>query len=528
MSDDLTAAQRGGAAPLDTSPDNPANARVADVRRRSSTPPEGIDDADLEIQIIRRRRMRRTGKRWFIGAGVTLLASLAMIASSFVTESSVTVSTGFRSKTLLGTPIASARRVPGFVVEPVASRNLTAALQPVFAKAPPSTCVEFRDGPKAVASRNPTMALIPASNLKIVTTVAAVELLGAETRLQTRFLTDGKPTDGSTVKGNLYMIGGGDPLLTSDSYAASSKFPDQPVTDLEATADKIVATGIRHITGSVVGDGSRYDSLRGVESWPNRYFSEHQVGPLSALIVDDGWTPGIGPTGDPSQHAAAAVSELLKQRGVTIDGAPVAGVAPEGASALIDVPSLTIGELAAQALRYSDNTTTELLLKEIGKVKGGTGSTSAGIDSVMAWAKDKDYPLDGVVMHDGSGLSRENRATCALLSSVLSSQGPDSLIASGLAVPGQPGTLKDRFGQAPLRESVRAKTGTLNSVTSLSGWLTTSAAKPIDFAILINVEGRGTSNADMALQSEILSVGMTYPQAPDTATLEPLPVRTLR
>lgn len=515
---------RGGATPLDTSPGNPANARQPGPRRRSAAPPANVDDSELEIQIIRRHRRHRTGRPWFLAAALLTVTGVILLGLSSVTERSVTPARAVVSRVTPGTPLVSARRVPEFLIEPVAARNLSAALAPIVGAAPAGTCVQYSDGRVAVAGHNSSTPLIPASNLKILTAVAAVELLGKDTRLSTRFMTDGKPTDGATVKGNLYMIGGGDPLLTSDAYAATLKFPGQPATDLEDVADKIVAAGIRRITGSVVGDAARYDNEHSVPTWPQRYFTQRQVGPLSALLVDDGWIIGQGPSPDPAQQAAATLTRLLADRGVVIDGPPTTGTAPAGAAPLLDVPSLTIGELAAQALTFSDNTTAELLLKEIGHQSGSGGSTRAGLDAVLAWAQKAGLPLDGITLVDGSGLSTDNRVTCAFLAATLALEGPDSPIAAGLAVPGKPGTLHDRFLQPPLRDAVRAKTGTLNGVTSLSGWLTTSSGRPVDFAILINVEGRAVSNADLALQGQILSAGLSYPQAPEISTVEPLPV----
>lgn len=523
MSDDQSPAERYGATPLDTSRSNPANARQMDPHRRSSTPPEGVDDSDLASQIVRRRRKRRTGAPWLVASAITAIAGIGLTVLSSVSEQEIIQANGYTTRSFLTTPIASGRRVPEFVIEPVAARNLSSAIAPIVASAPPGTCVQFADSANPVASHNSSTPLIPASNLKIVTTVAAIELLGAKTRLQTRFMTDGAPTDGSTVKGNLYMVGGGDPLLTTDAYDAQLKFPGQAATDLEGVADKIVAAGIRHITGSIVGDASRYDGQRGVPSWPERYFTQRQVGPLSALLVDDGWTVGKGSTSDPAQHSAATMTKLLTDRGVKIDGPAIAGTTPEGAASLLDVPSLTIGELASQALKFSDNTTTELLLKEIGKQKGSEGSTKAGVDAVLAWANKIGLPTKDVVMADGSGLSRDDRVTCSLLSATLAMEGPESQVAAGLAIPGQPGTLSDRFRDAPLKDAVRAKTGTLNGVSSLSGWLTTTSGIPIDFSIVINVEGRGISNADMAIQTNLLKAGLTYPQAPEITTVEPLP-----
>lgn len=241
-------------------------------------------------------------------------------------------------------------------------------------------------------------------------------------------------------------------------------------------------------------------------------------------MVDDTRSPGIGYNDDPPRHAAAVLTGLLRARGVTIDGQPTSGTAPEGASDLVDVPSLTIAEIAGQMLRFSDNTTAESLTKEMGRSKGSAGSTAEGTRMMTEWARSVGLTTKDVVVRDGSGLSRDNRVTCSLLSGVLGLNGPDGPVASGLAVPGQPGTLSDRFTTPPLDKAVRAKTGTLNGVTSLSGWLRTVAGVPLDFSIIVNVDGRAVAGGDMALQNDVLAAALAYPQAPDPSTLGPAPV----
>jgi len=350
-----------------------------------------------------------------------------------------------------------------------------------------------------------------------------VDLLGADTRLTTRFATDGVPTDGSTVRGNLYMVGGGDPLLTTDGYEALMTHGVQPGTDLEVVADQIVDSGVRHITGSVVGDASRYDDVRSAPSWPERYTTQGQVAPLSALMVNDGWRTTGGPVDDPALHAATVLGDLLVERGVRIDGAPTTGTTPSTASTLIEVPSLSVAELVDESLRFSDNTTSELLIKELGVHAGAGGSTEAGVAAMREWVASSGLPADGVSFDDGSGLSPNDRLTCRFLTSVLSDEGPSGVVANGLAVPGEDGTLDDRFLAEPLRSRLRAKTGTLNAVTALAGWVRTDAEADLAFALLINTGSRNVAESEFTLQRRLLEAMLSYPQAPDVASLAPAP-----
>lgn len=525
-----TPAERAGATPLDPERFRHNVGMPVGQRQREVIGQVPAEEEPVVPVVRRRRRAPEPARRrpvssrpWFVAGGVVGLLSVAVLVAAWWSDDDVAVATPAPPELAASTPVFSARRAPELVARPVATRNLTAAVEPVLARTPPDSCVQVRDGSNVVLASNDVQALVPASNLKVLTAAATLDLLDPGSRLTTRFLTDGAPTDGNVVRGNLYMVGGGDPLLSTDAYLDQLPNGRQPATDMAAIADQIAATGIREVTGSVVGDESRYDAVRTVEAWPQRFVSQGQVSPLSALVVDDSWAPGIGVRSDPAVHAASVLTELLEDRGIDVAGTPASGIAPPDASALVEVDSLTIAELVDQGLRFSDNTTMELLVKEIGLQTSGTGSTAAGLEAVRGWVAGTGLPADGLVIDDGSGLSEENRLTCALLSKVLETEGSDGVVAEGLARPGEPGTLDDRLLEPELRDRVRAKTGTLRPVTALSGWLRTVPEQDLGFAFVINRPGGQVTEADTALQGELLEAMLGYPQTPDAALLAPAP-----
>jgi serine-type D-Ala-D-Ala carboxypeptidase/endopeptidase (penicillin-binding protein 4) len=430
------------------------------------------------------------------------------------------------------TPVLSARRVPELVLRPVARRNLQTAAAPVVARAPTTSCLELTDGAAGLLEVRATEPLHPASNMKVVTAAAALDVLGADTVLTTRFAADAPPGPDGTVTGDLWMIGGGDPLLSTAAYGAMSTNGPRPSTDLAVTADRLVAAGVRRIAGSVVGDGSRYDDVRTVPEWPRRFLTQNVVGPLGGLIVNDGWTvdpdgpgPGVGTPGvaaDPAQHAAEVMTALLVARGVRVDGPPLAGTAPATAVTVLDQPSLPVGGLVEEMLAFSDNTTAELLVKEMGRT-AGAGTTAAGLEVMGRWLDGTGLAVEGVVLADGSGLSARNRLTCRVISGVLVDDGPDGPVAAGLARPGRPGTLDDRFTGGALRDRLRAKTGTLNDVTALAGWVTTVPGAQLAFAVVVNAPGGSVGSADTALQGQLLESVLAHPQAPAKEDVSPLP-----
>ncbi len=426
------------------------------------------------------------------------------------------------------TPVLSARRVPEFTTAPIPLRALAAAVQPVVDLAPPSTCVTIGDGSQRLYAHNPVSPLVPASNQKLLTAAATLDVLGAEETLTTGFRVADEPTDG-VVTGDLYVVGGGDPLLITDGYQSIQRRGTLPETDLEAVADQLVAAGVREVTGSVVGDGSRYDAQRSIGGWPARWLSNGTAGPISALSVNDSWlvdpVTGEGDGGsaaDPDQFAAAVMTRLLTDRGVRIAGPPRSGTTPEGTTAVLEVESLPVSAIVGELLAFSDNTTAEMLLKELGVRTDGTGSTAAGLEALAAWGTEAALPTDGWVPVDGSGLSSGNLVTCDLLGAVLRSDGAEGPVAAGLAVPGGGGTLSDRLEDGDWDERLRAKTGTLNDVTSLSGWLLTDPGAMLDFEIVMNTADRQVRDSDLELQEALLVALRSQPVEPPLEAAGPL------
>jgi len=476
----------------------------------------------------RRRRRRRRRRRFAV---VTLLvAGAALVAVGVARDSGPTPARGAAPRSRLGTPLLSARRAPEMLARPVALHAAKAKVDPVLARFPSASCVLVTDGDTVVAAASPEAALAPASNTKLITASSALSLLGADTRLSTKVVTAAPPAAG-VVTGDLVLVGGGDPLLSTTTATTRMRHGTEPTTSLESLADQVVAAGVRRVEGSVRGDGTRYDDQRTIPTWPARFIAQGTASNLGALMVNDAWTNDpVDPAGtkgapatDPAQHAASVFTTLLKARGVDVIGSPTVGAAPAGAVELTSMPSLPMSDLVGQMLTFSDNTTAEMLVKEMAAHGGTVGSTDAGIRAMVADLATRGMPTDGLELHDGSGLSRENRATCKLLDALLTADGTQGQIATHLARPGRPGTLDDRFRSGPLTDRIAAKTGTLNDVTALSGWFTTGPGRSLSFSTIENPSGRGVQAGDLAVQGQLLEALIDYPQAPPPEQLGPLP-----
>jgi D-alanyl-D-alanine carboxypeptidase/D-alanyl-D-alanine-endopeptidase (penicillin-binding protein 4) len=342
--------------------------------------------------------------------------------------------------------------------KPLAARLARALAVPRIAGSRSAAFVlDLRTG-TTVFVRNGDIALAPASNEKLPITYAALELLGADYRIETDVLGEGELV-GSTWRGSLVLQGHGDPTLSSSG--------------LTWLARQVRAAGIRRVVGSVVGDESYFDSRRTAPGWkPSFYINESP--PLSALTVDRTWFHGHH-SRVPALAAATLFEDALRTNGVTVSGGPLVGKAGAEAEPLAQVLSPPLGQIVRFMDRASDNFTAELLLKQLAAYTGVTGTSAAGAVQVRGALATAGVPLAGVRLVDGSGLSPYDRLTTRAVVGVLRAawDEPETRPAfiSALAVAGTSGTLRDRLRSAPARGVVRAKTGTTSTASALSGFV---------------------------------------------------------
>lgn len=445
----------------------------------------------------------------------------------------------------LGTPLLSARRIPETLQAPIADDALQPAIATFIAgleTAQPDlqTCLIVEVDGRQLVNRGANLALIPASNQKLVTTYAALEVFTADTRFTTRVSRSGDITDG-VLDGDLYFVGGGDPFLVTDQWRtqyierddAGEIVPDaypRAWTRLEDLADGIAATGVSAITGSIIADESLFDAVR-FGPWAERLILQNQSGPLSALAVNEGFldwgesNPAFSlrsAAPDPAVQAADVLRQLLADRGITVGGTAT-GIEPEGTVDVATVRSQPIADIVTHVNSWSNNFGAEILLKHIGLAIEGEGSTAAGTRAVLrVLGRNPDFDLQGIVVEDGSGLAETNRVTCGLLNEILVASGIDSTLARSLSIGGERGSLALRHVDTDADGNVFAKTGTLNPSTALSGYVI-SADDPdtvITFAYISNAEIVDASVRDG--QEPFVEELVEYPEAPPTDELDPL------
>ncbi len=416
-------------------------------------------------------------------------------------------------------PIFSVRRIARTTAIEARVSNVRSLLADFTKALPPDSCVVVRAETREVSATRASRPLIPASNMKLLVAAAALDVLGADYRFTTSLIGN---RVGDTIVGNLWLVGGGDPVLSTRAYPPTQLYPTTSPTFLDSLADELRASGINKITGSVVGDESRYDDERYVPTWGDGIRSI-EAGPLGALMVDDGTLLGdpFKPA-QPAVGAATAFTRLLRARGITVIAAPRSGVAPTDGVTIGEVISAPLGVLLGDVLANSDNNAAELLLKEIGLVDEGSPTRVAGLQAVASVLIQRGISTDGVVLVDGSGLDANNRLTCSLLVDLLESFGSQSVLAEGLALAGSTGTLREQLTTPPAVRRVRAKTGTLRTSKALSGFYEVSDGA-ITFSLLLNGPGVSNQSAYQPQWKSLMNALGAFSDEPRTQDLLPRP-----
>jgi serine-type D-Ala-D-Ala carboxypeptidase/endopeptidase (penicillin-binding protein 4) len=427
------------------------------------------------------------------------------------------------------TPVLSARRLPAVLQGASADPKLAASLGPFLDKAVGQECAVVLDGGRVAYRRDLDRTMVPASVLKLLTGTAALKVLGADTKLAT-VAGAAQPLADGVVDGDLFVVGGGDPLLTTPGFQASLDDPEQLTEAYSDLADALVAAGLKEVRGGIVGDDSRYEDVRWVPSWPTRYQREGFVGPLSALMVNDGQTgftdspdqkTADRKPGDPPALAAQTLKTLLVARGVKVAGGGSAGTAPDGLQEVARKESVPVSQIVGEMITDSDNTTAELLTREMGVVAKGQGTTVAGIQVIAETLSSLGYDTTGLVLHDGSGLDPADKVPCTLVLDVLTRSGRDSVIGRAMAVAGRTGTLRKRMLGSEATGRVQAKTGTLNEVNALAGFADTPKGNAITFLMIQN----GLQPNGMSWVDKYAALLMSYADAPPLEALGPLPLQ---
>lgn len=351
---------------------------------------------------------------------------------------------GLRSASELGTP-------PGVVVVDVATGEKLA-------------------GADQAAGR------IPASTTKVLTGAAAVATLDLDATLPTTAVLAGAD--------EVYLVGGGDMALAAGSGDPAAVVGHAGLGDLaDQTVDALQARGVTSVV--LRFDDTLFERQAQARGWGPVDFSGGHVAAIQAIGIDIGKLPDRTPRDtDPSGTAAATFAQALRDRGIEVREGPSRAAAPDGTAELGRVDSARLGDLLDFAMAESSNTLTEVFGRLVAIAAGEPATFEGATAGVLHAIANLGVDVSGTTLTDTSGLSSLNRISPQLLADVLVASATDPAmrpLAVALPVAGLEGTLSDRWVEDGL---VRAKTGTLQGVVTLAGYVPTADGRLLAFAVM--------------------------------------------
>ncbi|MCX7610534.1 MAG: D-alanyl-D-alanine carboxypeptidase [Ignavibacterium sp.] len=343
--------------------------------------------------------------------------------------------------------------------------------------------------------------MVPASVTKLFTTAVALQLLGKDFKVKTKLLTDDFNIKDGIINGNIYLKGYGNPIF--------SRF------DLENFAQRLVDLGIKKIEGDVIGDESYFDNIYQREDWIEEEKANVPLPPISALILDRNKKTVVKKIKNKSRYSqvnfknpALEIAEILREiligKKIYVNGVAKSGLTPTNHIEL-DESHIKLDELIAYINKNSDNFYAECLFKILGaEFSKSQGTYFFSQQAIKDFLKKNDIPSFATEIVDGSGISRFDKVTAASVSSLLERMYFDLVnfesFYNSLSIAGIDGTLRNRMNG---RINFRGKTGTLNGVIGLAGYL--RAENEDDLIVTILFEYRkGSYNLYRKLQDEII------------------------
>src|SRR4051794_9569777 len=424
--------------------------------------------------------------RWRLAALGATLAVVAGTGAVYVVSNSddngrqvraVTTPTGLPTRSPALASLAPAAPMPTRVG--VSQQLRRAASSPALGGALAAVVVDATTG-QPLFVRRPGARLPPASTTKLLTAIAALRTLGADTALTTKVVRSGH---------TLYLVGGGDVTLA----ATARKVYPAPATLAELAARTAAAVGGTPLR--LRYDDTLWQGPATAAGWSPGYVSGGNVAPVSALEVDEGRLTGFTSAhpqprqADPARAAALAFQAALTSADVRVTGPVGRARAPE-APVIARVSSPPVSALVQRMLTDSDNDLAEALARATALRQGRPATFAGGARAVTSALAQAGVPAASTKLVDGSGLSTLDRLTPRVLVGALRlvvTRPELRPIAAGLPVAGFTGTLADRYRGRPGRDGagvVRAKTGTLAGVNTLAGLVRDADGRLLVFAFL--------------------------------------------
>ncbi len=390
--------------------------------------------------------------------------------------------------------------------------------------------------------RNSSKFFIPASNIKLLTSAVALKVLGGEYQFLTTVSTDGEIKKG-VLHGNLYLKGYGDPRLVSEELWMIVKsirnrgiksINGDIIADDTFFDNKLTGAGVRNNAGAkpynarvsalslnfntvtVYVDPAKRAGARPIVKVdpPTKYIkisnkaitaAKGKTNKIVAGRIKKGGHDTVFINGsiripgyhvylnvsDPTLYTITVFKEFLEKEGIKIKGNISIAKQPEDVKELVIHKSRPLALIIQDMNKISNNFIAEQVLKTAGAERyGAPGTTVKGLDLISQFMETLGYLPSSYSIVDGSGLSKQNSLSPDQIINVLKNMYYDFSVraeyVASLGIMGIDGSVKKRLDDFPKRRYIRAKTGTLNGASSLSGYIGAEGGEELAFSILIN------------------------------------------
>lgn len=396
---------------------------------------------------------------------------------------------------------------------------------------------------ETIAELNADVPRSPASTIKVLTTFAALDLLGPAYTWQTHAYLDGSLRD-SSLDGDLILVGEGDPFMTVERWWAfvqslrerglqriagdividntyfaraeqsRAEFDGQPFRPYNVLPDALMVNfqTVRFtISPHAASDrpqvfihprpaNLRIDNRLRIE--PGRCHGQRRIafdtppGKPNTLIVDGVLAAGCGghtatiAIMDAPDYAYGTFRTLWRESGGAIEGSLRVRKRPPDAQHFHSFDSLPLAEIIRLANKYSNNVMTRHLLLTLGaRAFGAPGTPESGANAVRAWLLDQGVDVRAFVLENGSGLSRTERATARGLAAVLDAAWRSPFMpefVASLPIAAIDGTLRDHFHSRAMQGRLRLKTGRIDHVNALAGFVRAASERTYIAVVMLN------------------------------------------
>lgn len=343
--------------------------------------------------------------------------------------------------------------------------------------------VNLQNG-EVVDSHNADSPLIPASVTKAVTIASTLSESGVNYKYHTRVYMTGPVEDGE-LKGNLLIVGSGDPSLGADVEPRGSDFIFETVRVLKKR-------GVKRIAGKITIDGSVFPGPAVPPSWAAGDL-KHAYGTGCHGFNWQRNASGKVAVSNPSSAFISQLTSALKRDGITVEGGSYSD--HKKGKPVLDHASPTIDEIMRSCMKRSDNLYAEALLRTFAMLKDKPADTKEGAGLEMDHWKAKGADMEYVWIVDGSGLSRYNRLTAKFLADVLVKMAWNADYASFFPLAGQEGTLSSFLKGTRLEGYIAMKTGSMSGVQCYAGYMLDDNYAPTHVVVIMINDFKGARSA---------------------------------